>query len=72
MLPEFECAVDENPSGISKSEEGNKNEHSCADNSSIIARISEVEQGGSDSSEQDSEVEPFLTKSTLVAVLIRC
>jgi len=60
MFPEFECAVDENPGGISKSEKGNHNERSCADKAIAITWIGEVEQGGSDGSDQNSEVEPFL------------
>lgn len=59
-LPEFKCAVDEHTRSISESEKGNRNESSCANKASGIAWLGEVEESSGDSSEQDSEVKPFL------------
>jgi len=64
MLPEFECAVDENTRSIGKGEKGNYSESSCADNGIAIAWFGEVEESSGDCSEQDPEVKPFLIKST--------
>lgn len=51
MVPEFDCAVDENTRSISKSEKGDRNESSCADKGSGIAWIGEVEESSGDCSE---------------------
>jgi len=68
VLPEFECAVDENTCCISDSEKGNPNESSCAGKASSIAYLGEVEESSGDGSEQDSEVKPFLIKSESTSV----